>query len=223
MLDGNVTRVLSRLFRVEENVKSPPVQKRLWQLARELIPRGKAGWFNQAMMDLGATICIPRRPTCTTCPVRRHCEALTAGLQAVLPRKPKATPVPHYTIVAGMIRKNGRLLIDRRREDQLLGGLWELPGGKVQPGESLPEALRREVREEVGIDIDVGSEIAVVEHAYSHFKITLHAFECRHLRGRARAIECNACKWVRPAEFDDYAFPAANRKIFDALDKRGNK
>jgi A/G-specific adenine glycosylase len=217
VLDGNVTRVLSRLFCVRGGPWQPRVRRRLWRLARRLIPPGRAGVFNQALMDLGATVCVPRRPRCEACPVEPLCLARARGEEGRLPRRRKRGRLPHHTIVAGVIRRRGRILIDRRPADGLLGGLWELPGGKVEAGETLAAALRREVREEVGLSVRVGRPVATVKHAYTHFRITLHAFECVAAAGRARAIACEEVRWVRPGELRRFAFPRANQKILAAL------
>lgn len=218
VLDGNVVRVLSRVFRVEGDPRRPAVREEIWSLARGLIPTGLAGELNQAMMDLGATICRPRKPLCTTCPLHELCAARQAGIQHELPRKAPRQTTPHHTIAAAVVRKRGRVLIDRRREDGLLGGLWEFPGGKQQEDETLEQTAAREVHEEVGVRIEVGEEIAVVNHAYSHFRITLHAFEAEWVSGRARAIHCDAVRWVWPSQLRRYAFPKANQAILDLLD-----
>lgn len=218
VVDGNVARVLARVYRIRQDITAAATRKRLWKLARELTPAGQAGLMNQALMDLGATICTPHRPSCETCPLGDGlCRARVAGVQESLPVKPGATAVPHYDIVAAVIRKRGRILIDRRREDAMLGGLWEFPGGKVRPGEAHRQALAREVAEEVGIEVAVGEPLCTVRHAYSHFRITLHAYTCRHIAGRARAIECDAVKWVLPDDLDRYAFPKANHRILERL------
>jgi len=217
VLDGNVVRVLARLFRVGRDPRTARTRKRLAALARSLIPPGKAGLVNQALMDLGATVCTPRGPRCAVCPLRGHCRALARGEQHKLPRRPPRKPIPHYDIAAGVVWKRGRVLIDRRRPDRMLGGLWEFPGGKREPGEPLEQTVVREVREEVGIDVQPIRLLVSVRHAYTHFRITLHAFECRYLSGRCRAIGCDDFKWVRPPDLDRYAFPKANRRIIDAL------
>jgi A/G-specific adenine glycosylase len=217
VLDGNVTRVLCRLFRIRQDPRTARVQKRLWSLARQLIPPGRAGLGNQAMMDLGAVVCVPRRPRCADCPVESLCAARARGEEARLPVRPARKPLPHQTIAAGVIRRRGRILIDRRHADGLLGGLWEFPGGKVERGETPAAAVVREVREEVGIDVEVVAPLIVVRHAYTHFRITLRAFECRYVGGRTRAIGCAETKWVRPGELDGYAFPKANQRIIAAL------
>jgi len=217
VLDGNVTRVLARLFRIRANPKEAVVQRKLWGLARQMIPPGKAGLVNQAMMDLGAVVCVPRVPRCPACPVRRYCLALARGEQSALPHKDKPRPLPHETVVAGVIWKGNRILIDQRKPRGLLGGLWEFPGGKVKRGERLTDALVREVREELGVEVEVVGRLVRVNHAYTHFRITLHVFECRYVSGAPRAIGCAACKWVRAGDLGRYPFPKANHRIVEML------
>ena len=219
LVDGNVIRVLCRLFRIRGNPKSGAVQKRLWRLAKELLPSGRAGRFNQAMMELGATVCAPRRPSCDACPLRKICSAQEHGEQEILPYRASKGPLPRQEVVVGIIYKNGRILIDKRPPNGLLGGLWEFPGGKVENGESHTAALKREVREELGITIRIGSPLITVQHAYSHFSVTLHAFECTHASGTPKCRSCTDFKWVYPKQLKNYAFPAANKKIIAALQK----
>ncbi|CAG0948064.1 partial ADP-ribose pyrophosphatase, partial [Anaerolineae bacterium] len=137
--------------------------------------------------------------------------------QEDLPVKRKKKPLPHHHIAVGVVYKRGKILIARRKDDAMLGGLWEFPGGHREKRESLKNCVAREVREELGIKIAVGKKFAEVEHAYSHFSITLHAFHCDWISGRPRALGCAACKWVSPRELARYAFPAANRKVIAEL------
>jgi A/G-specific adenine glycosylase len=131
--------------------------------------------------------------------------------------KKKKPATPHFHIGAAVIRLDGKILISQRPLKGLLGGLWEFPGGKQEPGESLPQTVRREIKEELGIEIKAGKKLAEVDHAYSHFKITLHAYECRYLRGKARALEVMDWRWVRPQDLTKFAFPAANQPIIRKL------
>jgi len=220
VLDGNVTRVLCRVFRVGTAPASAKTQRRLWALARRLIPAGRAGRFNQALMDLGATVCTPRRPACPRCPLARLCLARAGGEEEKLPVKVRRRPIPHYEVAAGVVWKRGRILIDRRPSEGLLGGLWEFPGGRRRAGESLEDCVVREIREELGIRVRVRRPLVTVKHAYSHFRITLHVFECDYSSGRPKAIACAAWKWVRPNDLDGFAFPRANRKVIAELRKQ---
>jgi A/G-specific adenine glycosylase len=220
IVDGNVTRVLCRLFAIGGDPKSARVRKPLWSLAESLIPEERAGDFNQAMMELGAMVCTPTNPACLLCPVSRGCEARRRGKQGKLPRRTKRRRVPHYDVAVGLIRRRGKLLITKRPMDAMLGGLWEFPGGKREPGESLEDALRREIKEETGLEVTVGRHVVSVDHAYSHFRVTLHAFECTSPRGRVRLTKCDAFKWVAAVALRDYPFPAGSVRIIQALERR---
>ena len=217
VVDGNVTRVLCRLFNITANPRAGRTQRRLWALAEELVPAGRPGDFNQAMMELGATICKPKEPACSRCPAAGACEAFRLGRQGSLPRMPKRKPTPHVAVAVGMVWRRGKLLITKRPMDAMLGGLWEFPGGKQERTESLEEAVRREVKEETGLDVCVGERLVSVKHAYSHFRVTLHAFHCTSPRGRVRLLKCDAFTWAAPGELADYAFPAGSRRIIEAL------
>ena len=118
-----------------------------------------------------------------------------------------------------MIRRGDRVLIARRCADQMLGGLWEFPGGKQETGETIEETAVREIAEELGIEIRVVQKLGAIQHAFSHFKMTLHVFECRPTRGRARAVTVDAVKWVSIADLGGYPFPAADRKVVAWLAK----
>jgi A/G-specific adenine glycosylase len=127
--------------------------------------------------------------------------------------------VPHYDVAAAAIwDDDGRLLIARRLPDDMLGGMWEFPGGRCEQGESLAECLRREIREELGLEIDVGDRLAIVRHAYSHFRITLHAFHCHPMRGEPQALECAEWRWVQFGELSDFPFSVADQRIIAALE-----
>jgi len=217
VLDGNVKRVLARLLEIKDCIDRPRTERLLWSAAEALLAPRSAGRFNQAMMELGARLCTVRGPRCDVCPAAKYCRARVTGRQRVLPVRAKARPVPHYEVVAAAIRRNGRYLLGKRPADGMLAGLWELPGGKVQPSETHGEALVRELQEELGISAVVGERLASVRHAYSHFRITLHVYRCERVRGRIRPLHYPETRWVRPAEFERYAFPTATRKILHLL------
>lgn len=218
-VDGNARRVLSRLFDIED-----PKPSALQAAARRLLavrPR-EAGALNQALMDLGGAVCTPRNPDCGACPVAGGCLALARGTVAERPPRRSRGALPHHHVAVGLVWREGRVLIQRRPDEGLLGGLWEFPGGKVEPGETPAEAVRRELREELGIEVLPGELVDRVEHAYSHFRITLHAYRAPHLSGEPRPRRATAWTWARPAELDAYAFPAANRRILDRLRREGS-
>ena len=211
-LDANARRVLARLCALPA-----PAESELHALARRLLPPGRAGDWNQALMDLGATVCTSRRPRCDACPLAPHCLARRQGTAERFPAARRRRALPHYQVCAAVIEHQGRILIAQRPAEGMLGGLWEFPGGKQEPGESLEQCLRREIHEELAVEIAVDTPVATVEHAYSHFRITLHAFHCRLLAGEPQAIAVAAWCWVRPDELDRFAFSAADRKVVAAL------
>jgi A/G-specific adenine glycosylase len=217
ILDGNVTRVLCRVYGIDADPKSPPAQKQLWDLAQQLVCTSHPGAFNEAMMELGAMVCTPRSPKCDVCPLNKLCLANHSGRQNELPAKSAKARLPHYTIVAGLVFKADKILIDKRKSEGLLGGLWEFPGGKKEKTETFKHAVAREVKEETGIEVALGKRLCIVRHTYSHFKITLHAYLCDYVSGTARAIDCAAVKWVSLADLEKYAFPAANNAIIKTL------
>jgi A/G-specific adenine glycosylase len=221
-LDGNIRRVMSRLFDVAEPIGSTKGERILWALARENLPPGKAGDYNQALMDLGAAICTPTSPNCVSCPLNNLCLAHELGIQDQRPVKKPKKPLPHYTVTAAILRSKGRVLIAQRPPEGLLGGMWEFPGGKTEPGESLAEGLKREICEELGIEIDVGPSFGIYEHAFTHYKISLHAFICRQTDGQLTAREHSDLRWVTPAQMADYPMGKIDRQIATKLQAEEN-
>jgi A/G-specific adenine glycosylase len=217
ILDGNVKRVLSRVFDIATPIEATATQQQLWALAEDLVPRVSPGAFNQAMMELGARICVPRSPLCGECPIRTACKARDLGAQEQRPVRRPVKPVPHYEVVVAVISRRGRFLLGRRPPDGLLGGLWEFPGGKVHPGETHKQALEREAREELGITIHVGEQIAVVQHAYSHFRVTLNVYRCAAPEGRPRAKAHTELRWIPRSKLSEYPLPGANHRFLHLL------
>lgn len=222
LLDGNLTRVFTRLFDIADDVAQLQTKRALWNLADQVLPPGKAGIWNEGLMELGRRICAPRSPRCEDCPVARYCMARKRGHQELRPVRQRKPQTPHFDVTAAVIhRPDGHILIAQRPLSGMLGGLWEFPGGKCNPGESLPECLAREIREELGIEIEVGPQIAAIRHAYTHFRITLYAYACRLLSGTPQTIGCADLAWVTLADLDQYAFSATDRKIIAALRNGG--
>ena len=220
VVDGNVIRVLTRLLDIEACTNEGSAKDLLWAVAGELVPRKAPGDFNQALMELGARICAPRAPECSSCPVLRHCLARERGVQDLRPvRRPKAK-TPHREMVVGAVRRRGRYLVLRRPADGLLGGLWELPGGAVRNGESHEQALARTLRDEFGLRTRVKGLIASVNHAYSHFRVTLNVYGCDDVEGTPKPASHTDAKWLFPSDFQRYAFPKGHHKFLHLLDNR---
>ena len=217
ILDGNVKRVLTRFHRISQPIGQTGTLKTLWRYAESILPDKDPGRFNEALMELGALVCLPQNPDCARCPLRRGCLAFLHGEAAFLPVKNPPRKIPHYEVTAAVIRKGGKILITQRPEKGLLGGLWEFPGGKQKPGESLEACLQREIEEELKIEITVGDRFMQVKHAYSHFKITLHTFFCLHRKGRIQKIGVQDYRWVSPEELTLFAFPRADQRVIEYL------
>jgi mutator protein MutT len=186
-----------------------------------LLPRDRPGDFTQALMDLGALVCTPRNPNCATCPWQQDCAAYAAGDPARWPVKETARPVPFQVIGVGVVcDAAGRVLIDQRLDEGLLGGLWEFPGGKQEPGEPITATIERELMEELAITVSVGEELITLEHAYSHKRLRFVVHLCEHRSGEPQPLACQQVRWVEPEELDRYPFPAANARIIAALRAR---
>jgi A/G-specific adenine glycosylase len=221
-LDGNAARVIARWLAVTKPVTAPAVKARLWAAAEALVPaaRNPPGDWNQAVMELGATVCLPLRPRCSQCPVRRECRAAARGIQDRIPARRRRKPIPHIEVGAGIIWRRGRVLLCKRRAQAMLGGLWEFPGGKRRPSESVQACIRRELREECALPVTVGKHLIDVTHTYTHLRVTLRVYHCRAGPGRVKLLGCDDARWVRPRDIPRYPLPAADVRILEALGGR---
>jgi A/G-specific adenine glycosylase len=213
-LDGNLKRVYARLFDVGEPVDSSDGEKILWELAKDNLPKGHAADFNQALMDLGAMICVPKNPRCLICPVMRECKARANGTQSMRPVKKLKQAVPHYIHAAAVIIKRGKVLLAQRPSTGLLGGMWEFPNGRVDATRDLVKELAKVL--ETGYDLRLARsvkhkihEAGVFQHAYTHFKVTVHAFQCESIT----SPEAENLKWVALKKLADYPMGKIDRQI----------
>jgi len=220
VVDGNVARVLSRVMAYGRDVGSSEGRKRIQSWATALLIPGKAGLSNEALMELGAVCCLPRNPRCGACPIKDVCRGFLEGDPQRYPVKKKKGKVPHKIVGAGVIvDKGGKILIAQRKEDAMLGGLWEFPGGTREKGESISECIARELNEELGITAWVGTALITVHHAYSHFTIDLHARWARIRKGRPRPIHCADFAWMPVTRLRRYPFSKADLQIVQALEE----
>ncbi|MEA3377257.1 MAG: A/G-specific adenine glycosylase [Chloroflexota bacterium] len=213
-VDGNARRALCRVFGIRRDVTRSATKRELERLAAQLLPQREVGGFNEALIELGATVCTPRGPSCPRCPLGDLCWANAEGQQEGLPVRRRREQVPHYDVAAAVtIRDDGAVLVAQRNTDDMLGGLWEFPGGKRKDGESLPACLAREMCEELGVEVVVGEPLLVIPHAYTHFRITLHAFWCRLQDGEPRCLDCAAFRWVHPEDLEELPMSRVDRKV----------
>lgn len=218
VVDGNVIRVLSRLFAFGGNTRDAKGKKQMQAWADALLVKGRAGEFNEAMMELGALVCLPKNPRCTECPMQTVCNAFTKGTPGKFPVMKKRKKVPHIMVGAAVtMNRKGEVLIAQRKQDDMLGGLWEFPGGKQEPGETLEECIARELKEELGISVAVGEFFMTVKHAYSHFTMTMHVYRASIVSGRPRPIHCADYSWVKIQMLGKYAWSKADLQVVEKL------
>ncbi len=218
VLDGNVERVLTRLCAIGTPVGERGVRDGLRALAGRMMAGHPPGAFNEAMMELGATVCLPRMPRCGECPLSKVCRG-RKGNPMDFPVKAKKAKIPTPEVGAAVTwRDDGRFLIARRHEKGLLGGMWEFPGGKQEAGESMPDCIVRELREELGITVRVETPLTHVRHTYSHFHLSLHVWNCRWQGDSPRALDCADFRWVTLADCLELPFGKADRQVFPVLE-----
>ena len=211
-LDGNIRRVLARVFNVREPADAPSGQKKLWALAAGHLPKGHAGDYNQALMDLGATICLPVGPRCGVCSVRRMCEARKLGLQDERPVLKSKKVTPHYVLAAAVITRGRQVLLAQRPSNGLLGGMWEFPNGRIRGAAS--RGLVSVLRKQYDLDVEPGGDLGIVRHAYSHFSVEVHAFRCGFKAGARRPA---GLQWVPVEQLDEFPMGRVDRRIADKL------
>ena len=204
ILDGNVKRILIRYFCIQANPKEKKTDETLWQLAEQILPLSRIDIFTQAIMDLGALICLPKTPKCSLCPVQSGCHAYQKGMQNKLPLRPAPKKVPHFDHVAAVLQNGNKVLIKKRPENGLLGGLWEFPGGRVTNGRDFNKIIEKEIGRKVTL-----TSWFDMKHAFTHFTMRLHLF-----RGKIRKINMpHTFQWVMIDQLFQYPFPAAHKKV----------
>lgn len=222
VVDGNVIRLITRFTGIEDDVRSTKTKNRVQDIVNELIDAEHPADFNQAMMEMGSQVCKPKQPECTVCPLQTECVAFKMAKTNTIPYKSPAKQKPHKHIGVGIIqRENEDVLISLRPEDAMLGGLWEFPGGKQEEGESISETVRRELREELGVEVEPYEEFMRLKHVYSHFSITLHAWMCRLLSGDPKPQSSQEIRWVSIDDLEEYPFPKANKQLTERLMGKG--
>ncbi|MHB1014008.1 MAG: A/G-specific adenine glycosylase [Desulfurivibrionaceae bacterium] len=219
IVDANVERFFSRLFNLAAPVKEKHTHAFIWQKATELIPQGKARFFNQALMELGALVCLPRSPRCAACPVRGHCEAFAQGVVSERPVAGKAKEIVPIVMVSGILRHQGKIFIQKRLADDVWPNLWEFPGGRIKKGETPEQALVREYREETGFAIHGLEKIVVIKHSFTKYRVTLHCYYCRLQNSGTEPIlrAAQEYRWASGDELENFAFPAPHRSLINRL------
>jgi len=223
VIDANVERVLCRLLDLNLPVKHRVTRKQLDQFSKALLPEDEPRNFNQAIMELGALVCKPKRPQCLRCPLREYCRALavdTVDLRPVPAKKQKKIDI---VMACGIIIHENRLYIQQRLADDVWGGLWEFPGGRLKDGETPEQAAVREIAEETEFMVTGLDYFAAVTHHYTRYRVTLHAYFCR-LQESGPAPVLHAAshfKWVNWTDIAMFAFPSGHRKLIKKIQLEG--
>jgi A/G-specific adenine glycosylase len=212
ILDGNVKRVISRLVAVSDSPARGKTEARLWHFSESLLPKGHAGSFNQGLMDLGAMICTPKEPRCPKCPLRDLCKGKASGDPERFPAKALRKKIPHIEAVSAVIQQEGRVLLQQRPPEGLLGGLWEFPNWPIEEKNDSQEVLRLKVKSEIGLRVKPRELIGSFRQTFSHFKLTLQVFHCRPFNRKVRA------KWVPIQKLHAFPMSRIHRRIAEKID-----
>jgi A/G-specific adenine glycosylase len=217
VVDGNVKRVLARLFEIKAPVNKPSSYRIFKDTAKTLLNKDRPGLFNQAVMEIGALVCKPKNPECSKCPLQSVCRAFQTQQVNTYPLRIQKKPVPTYHIAAGVVFKNGDVLITQRKPEGLLGGLWEFPGGKFQRNETAEKACARAIKEEVNLTVEPKVFVTRVKHAYTHFKVVIYVYCCRYVSGIVKLNGATDYRWIPLENIDQYPFHKANHKFIPLL------
>ena len=216
-VDGNALRVISRYLSISDSINKQSVKQKITTWLDLHIDRERPAVFNQAIMELGATVCVFRRPKCMECPISDSCLAFARHQQSIIPYSIKKKQRPHYDVCIGILYQNGKLLMALRPISKMLGGLWEFPGGKRNEKESLVETLRREWKEELDVHIEVGKLFMSFDHVYTHFKVTLYAYFVLVVSGCLKPLASDELRWVSFDEIEHLPVPRSGEKIISRL------
>ena len=217
ILDGNVKRVLSRVFVISGNPARGKTESLLWHLSESLLPKGHASSFNQGLMDLGAMICTPKEPQCSKCPLRNLCKGKASGDPQRFPRKILKKKIPHRESVSAVIKKDGKVLLHQRPPVGLLGGLWEFPNWPIEEKTNPKDYLEQKVKSNIGLTVKSKEPIGSFHQTFSHFKLTLHVFHCQYRKGKSKG------RWVLIKNLSLFPMSRIHRRIAERLDAENRR
>lgn len=222
VLDGNVKRVLSRVFAVKEPVNQTAGERKLWEIAKGLLERGFVslssrgkgvyGDFNQALMELGALICLPENPKCSLCPLERTCQAHRLGKETFFPVKIGRVNTEKLKTVAAVIWKKGRVLLQKQPLQGRWGGLWTFPQWTLINGKREKEFLERRMEQDLGLSVQNLGPLMEIEHAFTKYRVHLRVFQ-------GETAERGRGKWIEPQKLARLPFPKPHQKIAHWIQK----
>ena len=222
LVDANIERIFARLYNLDKQVKEKTTQAFIWRTARELLVPGRARDFNQAIMELGALVCLAKNPRCRICPIRIACKAFNLNLVAERPVLQTPPRTIYIEMATGILRHDSRILIQKRKPRGVWANLWEFPGGRLEPGETPEMALVREYLEETEVAVTILQKITTVYHGYMNYRVTLHCYFCNFANGIQEPVLHGAqeYRWITPADLPCYAFPAGHRQFIEHLHQK---
>ncbi|MCG8531838.1 MAG: A/G-specific adenine glycosylase [Desulfovibrionales bacterium] len=218
-VDANVERVFARLFDIDTPVKEKQNMAFIRTTAKEMLPKGHAREFNQALMELGALVCS-KKPQCSRCPLRSYCEAYHLEIPHERPVPTPKKGIKHITVATGFLLHNGHVYIQKRPDFGVWAGFWELPGGSVEEGETPEQAVVREFMEETEFPVAIDDKILVVKHGYTTYRVTMHCYFLRFAKAHTPdpiLHAATAYQWVSMDELEKITLPAGHRKLVDHL------
>ena len=222
VVDANIERIFARIYNIDLTPGSPEAKQLNWKKAEELLPKGQARNFNQALMELGALICRPKNPDCASCPVASHCLALKYDLIPERPVPRKSKKIIPIEMATGILVRDGMLFIQQRLSDDVWGSLWEFPGGRLELEEAPEQTIVREFLEETEFAVEIESKITTTVHHYTRYKVTLHCFLLHLTKGSDTDPVLHAAQdfnWISFKALQEYAFPAGHRKLITYLEE----
>ena len=222
LVDANVERVFARLCDYEEPIRGAAGKRAARDWAARFLDPENPRDCNEALMEFGERVCTPKRPLCEACPLAAVCLARlreTVAQRPVLEKRPERIDI---AMACAVIRRDGLFYIQQRLENDIWGGLWEFPGGRLEPGETPDQAAVREVREETGWRVRITGAFRTVVHHYTRYRVTLHSFRAELEPGQAREPTLTAASryaWVGPEELRRYPYPAGHRQLVEMQGK----
>lgn len=210
-IDGNVLRVFSRLYCIDGDIALVAVKQQIRQLVKQEIPQECPGDFNQALMDLGAMICIPKSPRCEACPLEHHCLARKKGCEKQLPVKKKKMPPVQMQLLAGVLQDGDSFLLRRRPKSGLLAGMWEFPAVEIQAGGEAVSIFTETFLSETGQEIEIIDLLLRCTHTFSHRQWDISFYRCAS-RIKTIPMDSNIC-WVNKGDWDKLSFAGPHRKM----------
>ena len=213
-VDGNIRRVIARMHTLSSHTHQIDHIKKY---ATIYISSENPRISVESLMDLGREVCKPKNPNCSICPLNLGCLSYKNSTTHLYPLKADHKKIPKYNVVVGLIKKKNKFLISKRLKNKFLGGLWELPGGKIKKGESEKKCLTREIKEELDIKVQIKNKLGIVNHQYSHFKVNITLYECNYQFGKAKPLASEEIQWITKNQKNEFAFPSATHKLFEII------